>query len=331
MTRSQTNTTEGIPIMRNRWQRLLRFLRWMSPVAAALLALALVLRLTWRDTMAWTAPTFYALPLPLQAAGWLLLTGLWWRNGRRRAWLGLLLGAGCAVLWAANTRSLRREFPGTTLQGPRVFLWNIGHTESVPAALHELITELDPDAVVLAESERLGASRFAELMQKHPGFRAVELQDGVACLVRGSFLPPASRQLSPRAWVNVVEATFTRVPGEWRLCLSDIDPMPPLPRDPLLSEIHKTAAGHPRTIIAGDFNTPLDSAGFDIWRDTLHHGFADCPAWRGPLETWGFGVPVLAIDHIWMSPDLVPVSARMGTRLASDHSWLLVECGVRTP
>ncbi len=304
--------------------------RW-SPVAAALLALALAVRLTLRDTVAWAAPAFYALPLPVHIACWLFLAGLWWGKARRMAWLGVSLAAGCAALWAAALHSLRREFPGVTQQGPRVFFWNIAHTHTVPAALHELITELDPDAVILAESEQLGAARFAELTKRHPGFKAIELKDGVACLVRGSFSPPASRRLAPLAWVNVVEATFTRVPGEWRLCLSDIDPWPPLPRDALLSEIHRTAAGHPRTIIAGDFNTPLDSAGFDAWRDTLHHGFADCAAWSGPLETWGFGMPLLAIDHIWMSPDLVPVSAQKGARLASDHSWLLVECGVRTP
>ena len=83
------------------------------------------------------------------------------------AWLGVSLAAGCAALWAAALHSLRREFPGVTQQGPRVFFWNIAHTHTVPAALHELITELDPDAVVLAESEQLGAARFAELTKRH--------------------------------------------------------------------------------------------------------------------------------------------------------------------
>ena len=317
--------------MARSWQKLLRFLRWMSPFPAGLLAVALMLRIGWRDTMAWTAPSFYALPLPLHVAGWLWLAGLWWPQGRRRAWLSVMMAAACVLLWVVTTHALRREFPGTARQGPRVFFWNIGHTRTVPAALPQLIAELNPDLIVLAESERLGAAGFAELVAQHPDFKAAELEDGVACLVRGDFAPPVSRQLSPRAWVNVVNATFTRVPGAWRLCLSDIDPWPPLPRDVLLSEIYKEAAAHPRTIIAGDFNTPLDSSGFDAWRAAFHHGFADCAAWRGPLETWGFGVPVLAIDHIWMSPDLVPVSARKGARLASDHSWLLVECGQPGP
>jgi endonuclease/exonuclease/phosphatase (EEP) superfamily protein YafD len=310
-----------------RWQRLLTILRRMSPVVAALLLAALALRLIWRDMEVWSAPTFYALPLPLHIAGWLCLGGLWSRSGRRRAWLCLGMAAAGSLWWLASTRSLRREITGTWQQGPRIFFWNIGHARTVPAALHELIDELQPDAVALAESGELGAAGFGELTQRHPEFLAVELPDGVSCLVRGDLSPPSTQQLTWRVWVNVLNVTFSRLPGAWRLVLTDIDPWPPLPRDRLLNEIRAAAAVQSRTIIAGDFNTPLDAAGFDAWRGQFHHGFADCADWRGPLETWGYGVPVLAIDHIWMSLDLAPVRADKGTRACSDHSWLVVDCG----
>jgi hypothetical protein len=152
------------------------------------------------------------------------------------------------------------------------------------------------------------------------------LPDGVSCLVRGAIAGIESRQLAPLAWVSVLRLTFARVPDDWRLCLTDIDPLPPLPRTAQLDIIRSVAHGSPRTIIAGDFNTPLDSVGFDAWRTAYHHGFADCPTWRGPLETWGFGVPLLAIDHIWMSRDLAPVAARKQARFGNDHLWLFVEC-----
>ena len=87
--------------------------------------------------------------------------------------------------------------------------------------------------------------------------------------------------------------------------------------------------GHARTIICGDFNTPLDAAAFDDWRPALRHGFADCPDWRGPLETWAFGLPVLTIDHIWLSPDLLPASAEKGSLLTRDHAWLVVDTAIR--
>lgn len=301
-------------------------LRRKSAYLAAFLLLALVLRLAWRDTMAWTAPTFYALPLPAHTAAWLVLALLLWKTWRR-ALLCVLAAGVMSGLWWRNTQQLCRDIAASGADGPRIFLWNIGHTATVPLALHELIAELAPDAVVLAEAENLGAAGLSELMKQHPGFRAVELQDGVSCLVRGSFTPPESRQLAWRVWINLVTATFTRVPGEWRLCLSDIPPWPPLPRTAHLDAIRAAAGPAPRTIIAGDFNTPLDSAGFDPWRAEFHHGFADCAAWHAPLETWCFGAPLLAIDHIWMSRDLTPVRVRKESRFGRDHAWLFVECG----
>lgn len=364
----------------------------LVPCGAALLMLALVMRHLWRDEFIWSAPTFYALPLPLHVAGWLFLCWWWWkpvrirdqRSGNGRDWtrwlvpvagysipavlgvmgwyataavgalvitalmvldlkkpppavivsrvpnrrLAWLCAAGVvcsSVLWWMNTARLRGESAAGPGDGPRVLWWNIGHTHKVPAALHELIRDLKPDMIGLAESENLEAEGFAELKKEHPGYQAVEFTQGVSCLVLGSFPAPVSRKLAPRVAVNLVTASFTRLPGEWKLCLTDIPPVPPFPRAEYLDEIRHLAGNGPRTIIAADFNTPLDSAGFDAWRENYHHGFADCAAWKGPLETWGFGIPILAIDHIWMSHDFSPRAARKEVRLFQDHSWLFVE------
>lgn len=296
-----------------------------------LLLLFFVVRHIWRDTTAWSAPTFYLLPLPLYVLCFALLGLLSWNRRPSHVLACLIIAAWLSWYWQREAKNLRRELPAGVTDGPRVFLWNLGHTHEVPPALHELLGELAPDVVVLPESENLGAAGFAEITQRHLGFRAVELQSGVSCLVRGDFTPPQSRQIGDRVWVNLLTATFSRISGEWRLCLSDIPPWPPLSRARYLDAIRAAAGNGPRTIIAGDLNTPLDSAGFDAWRETLHHGFADCAAWSGPLETWCYGVPVLTIDHIWMSRDLAPVRAQKKSRFGKDHSWLFVECGAAGP
>ena len=303
----------------------IRILRRLAPYGALLLMLALIMRYLWRDEFTWSAPTFYALPLPLHIAGWLILGSLWWKPARRLSWMCAAGVVFSAVLWWMNTTRLRGESAAGDGDGPRVLWWNIGHTHKVPAALHELIRELKPDVIGLAEAENLGAGGFGELKKEHPGYQHAEFNQGVACLVLGSFPAPASRELAPRVTVNVATLTLTRLPGEWKLCLTDIPPAPPFPRTEYLDDIRRLAGNGPRTIIAADFNTPLDSAGFDAWREEYHHGLADCTGWRGPLETWGFGIPVLSIDHIWMSRDFSPRTARKEARLFQDHSWLFVE------
>lgn len=308
--------------------KLIGRLRRLTPVFVGLLLLALVARYLWRDTRTWSAPASYAFPLPLHFAAWLMLALLHWGTGRRRAGMFLTAAVLTGVLWCMNTSRLRRDVEPARSDGPRVLLWNIGHTGKVPSSLHELMVELEPDAVVLAEAENLGAEGKAELTQRHAGFRIMECDHGVSCLVRGTMSLLQRAKLAERVSVSVLTATFERLPGEWRLCVTDIPPWPPVPRARHLDAIRAAAGAGPRTLIAGDFNTPLDSAGFDAWRRLYHHGLADCASWRGPLETWGFGVPVLAIDHVWMSRDLVPMGARKEARLASDHSWVFVQCGM---
>ena len=311
--------------MKRHLRKLLHFLRRLAPFGAGVLMLALVMRYLWRDEYVWSAPTFYALPLPMHLAGWIFLALLWWRPARRLAWLSVGGALGAAVLWAMNSSRLRGESVAGAGDGPRVLFWNIGHVHSVPGALHELITELKPDMIGLAEAENLGAAGFAELTQQHPGYQAYESDDGVAVMVLGTVTSAVPRRLGWRTAVTVVPAVFSRLPGEWKICLTDIPPLPPLPRTEYLDDIRRAAGEGPRTIIAADFNTPLDASGFDAWRESYHHGFADCADWHGTLETWCYGLPILTIDHIWMSRDYAPRAARKAPRFGQDHSWLFVE------
>ncbi len=308
-------------------EKLLRFLRRLAPYVAGLLLLALALRVLWRDTYPFSAPTFYALPLPLHLAGWLWLTGVWWKPQRRRAIGSVSMAALMALFWTVQTKRLCREIEIPSGPGPRVFFWNIGHVRAVPAALHELLDEHSPDIAAFAEAENLGDDGERQLRERHPGFALLHLPEGMICMVNGQASLLSSRKLPRRSVVSLLTAKLNRFPEEWRICLTDIGPLPPLSREPNLTEVYETAFGHPRTIIAGDFNTPLDSAAFDRWRESYHHGFADCSSWHGTLETWAFGLPILAIDHIWMSPDLVPVSATKAPRRWQDHSWIMVDCG----
>ena len=236
----------------------------------------------------------------------------------------------CGVLWFINTASLQRKVNAVSPQpGPRLFFWNIGHVKSVPSAVHELLRSHDPDAAAFAEAENLLPAHHLELAGQHPGYQVMPLPGGMLCMVKGTVSLSSYTTLPQRSCVQVLDTAFTRFPGPpWRICLADVGPLPPLPRTPVLTEIFKVARGSPRTLVAADFNTPLDSAAFDEWRDNFHHAHADCPEFHGPLETWGFGLPVLAIDHLWLSPDLVPLRADKGSHFRQDHSWILVETGI---
>jgi endonuclease/exonuclease/phosphatase (EEP) superfamily protein YafD len=75
----------------------------------------------------------------------------------------------------------------------------------------------------------------------------------------------------------------------------------------------------------GDFNTPVESVLFQPWCKELHHAFNE--AGSGLRETWPRWVPVLTIDHIWSSRDVLPLHAEKRWLRSSDHAALLAEFG----
>jgi len=81
-------------------------------------------------------------------------------------------------------------------------------------------------------------------------------------------------------------------------------------------------------IIAGDFNTSHTSP---TYRDIAASGLLDAygEVGRGWGMTWpahgGWLPPLLRIDYIWHTPDLVALRARLGAHRGSDHLPLIVD------
>ena len=84
----------------------------------------------------------------------------------------------------------------------------------------------------------------------------------------------------------------------------------------------------PLTVVAGDFNTPVES---DIFRQHWR-GFQDCHAEAG----WGFGFTKwtrrigVRIDHALVGPGLLCLEARTVSGMDGDHSPVVVLIGART-
>ena len=79
-----------------------------------------------------------------------------------------------------------------------------------------------------------------------------------------------------------------------------------------------------RTLVVGDFNTPYDSVAFDPWRYQWFHGLSQSSRTPG-AATWPIGLPLLSIDHVWLSKDLWPRQAWKETVLGFDHAWQVIE------
>ena len=84
-------------------------------------------------------------------------------------------------------------------------------------------------------------------------------------------------------------------------------------------------------IVAGDFNATLHAGGIRALRDV---GLLDAheALGRGLATTWPngmFSAPPLHLDHVFLSPHLVPVAVTEGHGAGSDHRPVIVDVAVR--
>ncbi len=297
--------------------------RWIPWGLLALTVLCLVVRLTVRDTRVWSAFLFYIGPWPMLLAAWPVLG--WWLGRKRR--IRLLAGAGFAVTltaWLVRPLPPSLTFTGQP-DGPalRVMFWNIGHPKKIPDQVHELMDAHQPQVAVLAEAEKLTKQERDGFLRRHPAYQLLACPGGLVAAVRGAITLQQSVALPNRSNAHRLLVQLTDRPEPWYLILADLGPWPPSPRIARTERIRELAGTGPRTLILGDFNTPNDSAAFDSWRESWNHGLTQAPGTPGPA-TWPVGLPLLAIDHVWMSRDLFPVQAIKGTPLFFDHAWQII-------
>jgi endonuclease/exonuclease/phosphatase family metal-dependent hydrolase len=78
-------------------------------------------------------------------------------------------------------------------------------------------------------------------------------------------------------------------------------------------------------VVLGDFNTPRESVYFRSWRGRFQHAFE--VAGRGFTETWPAPLPLLCLDHVWVSNDWRVLQCRKPWHPPHDHFGLVVDLG----
>lgn len=313
----------------SRWRRGLHRLAasWLPWALLALTWISLLVRVTVRDAHAWSAVFFYISPWLVLTVAWPLLALPVFLNRRgfrlRLGLAGLGLLATLAGWKMAPAPPAPAPVPQGSVAGPArtVLFWNINHPRQVPAQVHELLRRHRPDLLVLAEAEQQTPADLAGMRGLYRDYHISRLPGGMLLAVRGRAQLQKTIHLPSRTHALSLHVQFADKPAEdWEIILADLGPWPFLPRLDRTEPIRKFAGTGPRTLVIGDFNTPYDSAAFDSWRPYWNHGLSQSPGSPGNA-TWPFGLPLLSIDHVWMSPDLRPLRAEKGTPGFFDHAW----------
>lgn len=304
----------------------IRHLPALSGIVTIVLLLSVVIRVTLRDELPVLRVLFYALPKPILATA-LLGVAVWWLT-RKRWSLGallLLLGLFFVFTWRSQD-FVASDSAETNLDtsAVRVVFWNCARPES-PREVEALARKLmghDPDIVLLVET-RGEKSRFEETWRSTLSPLQVQsLPMGLMVASRWPLRVVDWEMIGRRTRVTGMQAQTHQ--GLLRLVLSDVDGNPFLSREAAYQATLAVAASAAEPVlVAGDFNTPLDSVYPEILeRGGLSNAFETFSGGYAP--TWPVGAPLMMLDQVW-TRDLEVVSfEKFDTRL-SDHQLLVVD------
>lgn len=139
----------------------------------------------------------------------------------------------------------------------------------------------------------------------------------MALLTKGQILSKESGSLGKRGRFNLLKVALN---GKlFHVLLVDIDGDPLRSRAPAFEQLAEMIRSYAygNLIVMGDFNTPLDSVLFEPFRQYLVHAFES--AGMGFSPSWPVPLPVLVIDHIWVSKSLTVVNCNLNWSRYSDH------------
>ena len=93
-----------------------------------------------------------------------------------------------------------------------------------------------------------------------------------------------------------------------------------VPRNWELDFVNELIKENKNTIVLGDFNVPFESKNLNKIKSTFNHAFNE--KGNGFRETWFWNLPLLSLDHIWVSKDLKILKTEKINTFKSDHSMI---------
>ncbi len=121
--------------------------------------------------------------------------------------------------------------------------------------------------------------------------------------------------------LSVVFSTGAKDKKPLKVAAVDVGANPFHSRKQILFETLSEVKEHECDIVVGDFNTPLRSKFFEPYKEVFQHALTE--AGSGFVETWPYGIPLLSIDHIWVSEEMKVTEISKSNTWYSDHAMLI--------
>lgn len=163
----------------------------------------------------------------------------------------------------------------------------------------------NPDLAGFVEAGKLTPEVIEQYRKLLPEYRVFDLRGGMLLFTKGGIEDMTYFDIGRKSRLNIIRINFN---GKiYSVFLVDIWSNPLFWRKNVIKEVYEKSLVYENVIIFGDFNTPFNSVFFDMYRKSYVNVFR--AAGTGFAETWPYGIPLLEIDHVWISSKgIAPVS-----------------------
>ncbi len=279
----------------------------LAKILRLVIAIALIIHFGFKDYFYWSSLIFYAFPLPVILGFSLLLIFLEVKLYRG---ITIIISIIIAILWLSESYRFNNAYEESD-KGFEVVFWNAFHSRNFQDAFEE--NNGLPDVFVMVESDSVDVE---EISKNHPEYYFFKSETNIS--IFSKTVIEGINQVVSKNGTTVLNFKTSGI----SFYAVDLSPNLFNFRKHELEYILSQIKNEARTIVVGDFNTPLNSVHFKKFKEDFDHALYK--KGRGFVETWFWNIPILSLDHIWVSKDLEALNANKIKTIKSDHCILSI-------
>ncbi|WP_338355956.1 endonuclease/exonuclease/phosphatase family protein [Yeosuana marina] len=283
--------------------KLIQFLLQFLDVTTILVLLAS--HFVIKERTFWSSIFFYAFPLPVIIFIILMISIVLTKRWRR---YNFLIASILLLIWLG--KSFKVHIPDTIKESDiEVVFWNESRKNDFQKAFNK--NGGIPDVMLLVESPK---NNLEEFKQKYPNYYCYK-SDRELFIFSKTPLDIKSESVS-KYGTTVIDFKTAGID----FYAVDVQGSTDVPREWELNFVNKSITRKDNTIVLGDFNTPYESIYLKQLKKDFNQAFNK--KGNGFRETWFYNIPLLSLDHIWVSKDLKVLKTEKFFTTKSDHSML---------
>lgn len=248
---------------------------------------------------------YYSFPLPVIILVVLLLSIFLKRKFRN---LNFIVAAILLIVWLSKSFKINSS-EGIKETDLEIVFWNASHDRNFDEAFK--VNNSVPDVLVLVEDGEYNLKHF-EL--KYPNYFFYESIRGISVFSKTPI--KVLDETTSNYKTNIINFEIEEI----NFFAIDVSASIDVPRSWELGFVSDYIKANKKTILLGDFNVPFESKYLNDFKSSYNHAFNK--KGNGFRETWFWNIPLLSLDHIWVSKDLEILKTEKIATFKSDHNML---------